>query len=118
MGKSSFINRLAGSKRAKVEDRPESQGDGNGLKSAMSWSCWICPACCGRGLKTLRSENGLLFTGAVKDDVIDTELLAMRLLEILNRDYPEILKERYKVETAADTEAYELLELVGRKREC
>ena len=59
----------------------------------------------------------LAFTGAVKDDVIDIELLAMRLLQLLlNRDYPQLFGERYKVEAAEDTEAYELLTMVGRKR--
>ena len=52
----------------------------------------------------------------MKDDVIDIELLAMRLLQLLNRDYPQLLQERYKVEAAEDTEAYELLTMVGRKR--
>ncbi|HIR60157.1 MAG TPA: ribosome biogenesis GTPase YlqF, partial [Candidatus Faecivivens stercoravium] len=56
-------------------------------------------------------------TGAVKDQVLDIELLAMRLLDWLRAEYPALL-ERYKL-TPVDVEGlspYELLELVGRKR--
>ena len=60
----------------------------------------------------------LAFTGAVKDDVVDIELLAMRLLGVLRRDYPHTIEERYKLAGTdyAELGEYELLELVGRKR--
>ena len=60
----------------------------------------------------------LAFTGAVKDDIVDIELLAMRLLELLNEHYHELLCERYKMtdEETADIDAYDLLELVAQKR--
>ena len=58
----------------------------------------------------------LAFTGAIKDDVIDLEYLAMQLLEYLAQHYPERLKERFKLEDTSDMEAYERLEAVGRKR--
>ena len=116
VGKSSFINRLAGSKRAKVEDRPGVTRGRQWIKISNELELLDMPGVLWPRFEDPAVGERLAFTGAVKDDVIDTELLAMRLLEILNRDYPEILKERYKVETAADTEAYELLELVGRKR--
>ena len=53
---------------------------------------------------------------AVKDDVIDIEELACRLMELLHRFYPQALLERYKVEAEAGTPGYELLQLAGRKR--
>ena len=57
----------------------------------------------------------LAFTGAVNDRVVDVELLAVRLLEILCKDYPEILLSRYG-ELCLEDEPYEILEQVGRKR--
>ena len=57
----------------------------------------------------------LAFTGAVTDRIIDTELLAMRLLEILVPMYPNLLKERYKISEFFD-DAYENLCLLGKKR--
>ncbi len=60
----------------------------------------------------------LAFTGAVKDQVLDIELLAMRLLLLLRKRYPDLLAARYRFqeEEAKDLDAYGLLELVGRKR--
>ena len=116
VGKSSLINRLAGSKRAKVEDRPGVTRGRQWVKISSELELLDMPGVLWPKFEDPTVGERLAFTGAVKDDVVDTELLAMRLLEILNRDYPEILKERYKVEVSADAEAYELLELVGKKR--
>ncbi|MDE5736807.1 MAG: ribosome biogenesis GTPase YlqF, partial [Oscillospiraceae bacterium] len=57
----------------------------------------------------------LAFTGAVKDQILDIEALAMLLLEYLHENYPKALQERYKLETQ-ETQGDKLLELVGRKR--
>lgn len=60
----------------------------------------------------------LAFTGAVKDQIMDTELLAMRLLDFLKVEKNPIFVERFKLqnEPIEDIESYELLELIGRKR--
>ena len=60
----------------------------------------------------------LAFTGAIKDDILDTELLAMRLADLLNREYHSLLCERYKLtdEETAEIEPYDLLSLIGSKR--
>ena len=60
----------------------------------------------------------LAFTGAVKDDVVDVESLASRLLEVLRKTYPQAMAARYKLEgmDLSEMQGYELLELVGRKR--
>lgn len=117
VGKSSFINRMAGSRRAKVEDRPGVTRDkqwvsvGGGVElldmPGVLWPKFDDPAVGER----------LAVTGAVKDQVLDIELLSMRLLDWLRAEYPELLS-RYKI-TPADAEGlspYELLELVGRRR--
>jgi len=56
----------------------------------------------------------LAFTGAVKDDIIDTESLAARLLERLSADYPRLMAARYKLEGEGD--GHELLTQIARKR--
>ena len=118
VGKSSFINRMAGSRRTKVEDRP-------GVTRGRQWvnldsgiDLLDMPGILWPKFEDKRVGEYLAFTGAVKDDVVDIELLAMRLLELLNERYHKILCERYKLtdEETADIEAYDLLELVARKR--
>ena len=116
VGKSSLINKLAGSKRAKVEDRPGVTRGRQWVKISNELELLDMPGVLWPKFEDQTVGGHLAFTGAVKDDVIDIELLAMRLLQLLNRDYPQLLQERYKVEAAEDTEAYELLTMVGRKR--
>ena len=58
----------------------------------------------------------LAYTGAVKDDVLDTETLGCHLMELLAREYPGALTERYKIEIPAEIDGWELLQAAGRKR--
>lgn len=118
VGKSSLINRLAGSKRAKVEDRP-------GVTRGQQWvtleggvELLDMPGVLWPKFQDPEVGEKLAFTGAVKDDVVDLELLAMRLLWLLRGRYQDLLTARYKIkpEELEGLEPYELLCLVGRKR--
>ncbi|MBR3975894.1 MAG: ribosome biogenesis GTPase YlqF [Clostridia bacterium] len=115
-GKSSFINRMAKNGKAKVEDRA-------GVTRHNQWFV------IGSGIELLDTpgvlwpkfedpEVGyrLAFTGGIKDTILDIETLSMKLLDILSKDYPERLTERYKVTDFQDMESFELLEYIGRKR--
>ena len=116
VGKSTFINQIAGRKGAKAENRP-------GVTRGKQW------VTVDRGLLLLDTpgilwpkfddeEVGrrLAYTGAVKDDVVDIETLACHLMAMLHRRYPEALKERYKIDLPQGTPGYELLEEGARKR--
>ena len=115
-GKSSFINRMAGKNRAKVADKP-------GVTRSNQWFA------IGSGIELLDTpgvlwpkfedpEVGfkLAFIGSVKDEILDSQEIAVRLLVVLQRNYPDRLTERYKVTDFEDLEPYELLELIGKKR--
>ena len=117
VGKSSFINRMAGSRRAKVEDRPGVTRDKQWVSVSKDVELLDMPGVLWPKFDDPAVGERLAVTGAVKDQVLDIELLAMRLLDWLRAEYPALL-ERYKL-TPADVEGlspYELLELVGRKR--
>lgn len=60
----------------------------------------------------------LAFTGAVKDEVVDVEALASRLLETIAKLYPDAINTRYKtnIENITDTDGYEILKAIGKKR--
>lgn len=118
VGKSSFINKMAKKGSAKVEDRP-------GVTRGNQWFS------IGGGLELLDTpgvlwpkfddqEVGekLAFTGAVKDQVMDTELLAFRLLEVMCKYPTPQFIERFKLQDVDldNIEAYDLLEVIGRKR--
>lgn len=118
VGKSSFINRMAGSRRAKVEDRPGVTRGRQWVDIGTDMELLDMPGVLWPKFEDPIVGEKLAFTGAVKDDVVDVELLAMRLLAYLRMEYPHTIEERYKLAGTDYQEIgeYELLELVGRKR--
>lgn len=115
-GKSSFINRMAGAAKAKVADKAgvtrhnQWFAIGNGIElldtPGVLWPKFDDP----------KVGDRLAFIGSVKDEILDSELLAVRLLEVMTEHYPERLGERYKISDFSDLQAWEVLELIGKKR--
>lgn len=115
-GKSSFINKMAGRNRAKVADKP-------GVTRSNSWFA------VGSGIELLDTPgvlwpkfedkavgDKLAFIGSVKDEVVDTESLALRLINVLKNGYSDRITTRFKISDFEDKEDYEILEMIGRKR--
>ncbi len=115
VGKSSFINRMAKSKRTKVEDRPGVTRTKQWVKVDEQVEFLDMPGVLWPKLDDQEAACRLAFTGAIRDEVLDIEALAMLLLEYLHRYYPQALKERYKVEME-ETDGEKLLDAIGRKR--
>ena len=115
-GKSSFINRMAGAAKAKVADKAGVTRHnqwfpiGNGIElldtPGVLWPKFDDP----------KVGDRLAFIGSVKDEILDAETLAVRLLEVMKNNYPDRLTERYKIADFADKEAWEVLEMIGKKR--
>jgi len=118
VGKSSLVNRLCGTKKARVEDRP-------GVTLSKQW------ASAGKGLDLLdmpgvlwpkfedpETGRNLAFTGAIKDSILDTETLAGQLCLRLMTRCPDLFLQRYKLsrEAVEGKGAHELLETVAGKR--
>lgn len=118
VGKSSLINRLASGKRAKVEDRPGVTRSKQWVKVTDGFELLDMPGVLWPKFEDPAVGEHLAFTGAVKDDVLDIEALAMRLLERLNVIYPALLTSRYRFRDgeAEGLNGEELLLLVGRRR--
>lgn len=118
-GKSSFINRMAGKSRAKVADKP-------GVTRHNQWFA------IGGGIELLDTPgvlwpkfddplvgDRLAFIGSVKDEVMDSESLAVRLIEVLTEGYEDKLLSRYKLKNIEDIHsvaAWEILEEIARER--
>ena len=116
VGKSTLINQISGRKGAKAENRP-------GVTRGKQW------VTVDSGLQLLDTpgilwpkfedpEVGMMlaYTGAVKENVIDTEELACYLMEVLWKHYPDAVRQRYKIDMPEDATGYMLLEEAGRKR--
>ena len=115
VGKSSFINKIAGKTRAKVENRPGVTRGNQWFSIDKQLELLDTPGVLWPKFEDQTVGEHLAFTGAVKDKILDTELLAMRLLEILSENYPELLTARYG-ELDFQCDSYDLLCQVGKKR--
>ena len=118
VGKSSFINRMAKQNRAKVEDRPGVTRGNQWFTIGKAFDPLETPGVLWPKFDDPNVGEKLAFTGAVKDQIVDTEQLASRLLEVLRDEYSAMLAARYKLEKydLRPLQGYELLELIGRKR--
>ncbi|MDD6489129.1 MAG: ribosome biogenesis GTPase YlqF [Clostridia bacterium] len=118
VGKSSFINRMSKQNRAKVEDRPGVTRGNQWFTIGKGFDLLDTPGVLWPKFDDKSVGEKLAFIGSVKDDVLDTEHLAGRLLEYLRDNYPEPLCARYKLtkDDIQNIEGYEILEKVGRKR--
>ena len=118
VGKSSFINRVAKQNRAKVEDRPGVTRGNQWYSIAKNIEMLDTPGVLWPKFDDKIVGERLAFTGAVKDQILDTELLAVRLLDFLRSLKPADFIARFKLEDI-DLDAidsYELLNVIGKKR--
>ena len=116
VGKSTLINQISGRKGAKAENRP-------GVTRGKQWVLvdkdlllLDTPGILWPKFEDPNVGLMLAYTGAVKEDVIDLEELACRLMELLWSRYPEKVKERYGIDCEPDTPGWQLLEAAGKKR--
>lgn len=118
VGKSSFINRVAKQNRAKVEDRPGVTRGNQWYSIAKNIEMLDTPGVLWPKFDDKIVGERLAFTGAVKDQILDTELLAVRLLDFLRSLKPADFIAIFKLEDI-DLDAidsYELLNVIGKKR--
>lgn len=118
VGKSAFINKIAGKASAETGDRP-------GVTRSQQWvrinpeiMLLDTPGILWPKFEDQLTGLNLAFTGAIKDEIMDTTELAVKLLEKLSVTYPEKIKERYKLENLTGKKGVDLLEEAGRRRGC
>ncbi len=119
VGKSSLINKLCGTKKAKVENRPGVTLDKQWVATNIGIQLLDMPGVLWPKFEDNTVGENLAITGAIKDDVLDIEAIASALCGRLRSMYPELLKQRYKLDTLPsfeETNNYELLCLIGKKR--
>lgn len=118
VGKSSFINRVAKQNRAKVEDRPGVTRGNQWYSIAKNIEMLDTPGVLWPKFDDKIVGERLAFTGAVKDKILDTELLAVRLLDFLRSLKPADFMVRFKLDDVDldAVDSYELLNIIGKKR--
>lgn len=119
VGKSTFINKLAGKSVAQTGDRPGVTKSKQWIKVSPELELLDTPGILWPKFEDERVGMNLAFTGAIKDEILDVNELAQKLLEVLASKFPEKLKTRYKLEELPqDITPEELLLTIGRKRGC
>ena len=116
VGKSTLINQISGRKGAKAENRPGVTRGKQWVTVDNSLLLLDTPGILWPKFEDPEVGMMLAYTGAVKENVIDTEELACRLMELLWRYYPQTLRDRYGIDPEETLPGYMLLELAGKKR--
>ena len=124
VGKSTFINKVAGRKTAKTEDRP-------GVTRSKQWvpvdkglELMDTPGILWPKFESQSVGLNLAYTGAVRDEILDVETLGCHLMNVLGTRYPEALESGYKLAVLPEREreeedvawGYRLLSAAGKKR--
>ena len=119
VGKSSLINLLGGAKKAKVENRPGVTVTPQWVTTKEGLDLMDMPGVLWPRFDDRETGENLAITGAIKDDVVEIETLAVALCHRLRRYYPALLAARYKLEeptVSGDLTDHELFLAIGKKR--
>ncbi|MBR1807136.1 MAG: ribosome biogenesis GTPase YlqF [Selenomonadaceae bacterium] len=117
VGKSSLINRLAGTNHVKIENRPGVTRAKQWIKIADGLDLLDMPGILWPKFDDADVALKLSWTYAISDEIHDLEPTVTKLLATLAEKNPAGLRERYKLDELP-TDAHELLNLIGRKRGC
>lgn len=117
VGKSSFINRMAKNSVAKVGNRPGVTKNKQWIRTKDGIELLDTPGILWPKFEDAETSLNLAFTGAIKDEIMDIETLALKLVERLGRNYKGRLMERYKLEAFSE-DALENLNSIALKRGC
>lgn len=117
VGKSSLINRLTGKKSAQTGDRPGVTKGKQWLNLPGNMQLLDTPGILWPKFEDPEVGLNLAFCGSIRDEVLDIATLALELIKVLQRDYPELLCERYKLDEVC-SEALDTMEAMALKRGC
>lgn len=123
VGKSSFINRISKKTTMEVGNRPGVTRQKQWIRISKTQELLDTPGVLWPKFESQETALNLAFTGTIKDDLIERVEVAYELLKILEKDYLDNLKERYKISNEEyeaiqnmPNSTYELMKLIGRKR--
>lgn len=117
VGKSTLINRLAGRKVAKIGDRPGITKQQTWIKIKDQLDLLDTPGILWPKFEDQITGFRLAATGAIKDDLLDLEDVALFALRVLKVRYPGKLRERYALEEIPEDDVA-LFDVIGKKRGC
>lgn len=121
VGKSTLINRMSGGIKAKAENRPGVTRNKQWVTTKIGIDLLDMPGVLWPKFEDQFIGENLAVTGAIRDDILDIEHLALKLVNRLRDLYPKELATRFKLTDADNWQALsdaQLLTLIGKKRGC
>ena len=116
VGKSTFINKVAGRKAAVAGDKPGVTRGRQWINIDAGLDLLDTPGILWPKFDSQEVGEMLAITNAIKADVLDKETLGANFMLRLRDNYPEALRERYKIEPDPALNGFELLEQAAKKR--
>lgn len=118
VGKSSLINKLAGGKKAKVENRPGVTLTKQWVPTSIGLDLLDMPGVLWPRFEDETVGQNLAMTGAIRDGILDIEEIAMLLCSRLMTVARDSFMTRYKLtdDEVDGLDSYDLFRLVGKKR--
>lgn len=116
VGKSTFINKVAGRKAAAAGDKPGVTRGKQWINIDKGLDLLDTPGILWPKFDSQEVGELLAITNAIKSDVLDRETLGANFMLRLCRMYPKALEERYKIAPDPEMNGYELLEQAAKKR--
>ena len=116
VGKSTFINKVAGRKAAIAGDKPGVTRGRQWINIDAGLDLLDTPGILWPKFDSQKVGEMLAITNAIKADVLDKETLGANFMLRLREQYPDALRERYKIEPDPALNGYELLEQAAKKR--
>ena len=116
VGKSTFINALAGKACTKTGNKPGVTKGKQWIRLNKNVELLDTPGILWPKFEDQEAALKLAFIGSIKDEILQTEELAAELVKFLDREYPEVIGEKYSVESSGDP--YERLRSIAERRHC
>ena len=116
VGKSTFINKVAGRKAAIVGDKPGVTRGKQWINIGPGLDLLDTPGILWPKFDSQEIGEMLALNNVIKSEVVNIEALGANFMLRLRALYPEALKERYKFEPDPDADGFALLEQAARKR--
>ena len=113
-GKSTFMNNLAKRKVLEVGNKPGVTKNQQYLKASDKLLLLDNPGVLWPKLDNQTQAKILALSGSIKDEILDIESIVRFGLDVLKESYPDLLKQRYKLESLDG----DLVNMIARKRGC
>jgi len=116
VGKSTLINTLTGSRKAKTGDEAGITKLEQRITLADDFYLWDTPGMLWPRIIVAKSGYNLAASGAIGRNAFDEEEVALELLDYLKRHYAGLVEARFKIDPIEGLSDEQVLEAIGRKR--